>query len=97
MSAKSQQTVITALTENHLDNPDYTPEKLLDTMHARLGLKNDAALARLLELPPAVVSKLRRRQASITAALLVRMHDITGWSISDLRALLGLKSQFQAI
>lgn len=91
------QGVITALTENHLDNPAYTPDKLLDAMHARLGLKNDAAVARLLELPPAVVSKLRRRQASITAAILVRMHDITGWSISDLRALQGLQSQFTSI
>jgi plasmid maintenance system antidote protein VapI len=89
--------IITALTENHLDNPDYNPARLLDAMHERLNLKNDAAVARLLELPPAVVSKLRRRQASITAALLVRMHDITGWSISDLRELQGLKSQFTSL
>lgn len=97
-ASKSQQVVvITALTENHLDNPEYTPEKLLDTLHARFSLKNDAALSRMLELPPAVISKLRRRQASITSALLIRMHDITGWSISDLRAHMGLKSQFQTI
>jgi plasmid maintenance system antidote protein VapI len=95
--SKGPQVVITALTENHLDNPEYAPARLLDAMHERLGLKNDAALARTLELPPAVVSKLRRRQASITAALLVRMHDITGWSISDIRALMGLKSQFNTI
>jgi plasmid maintenance system antidote protein VapI len=95
--SKGQQVIITALTENHLDNPDYTPARLLDAMIERLGLKNDAAIARTLELPPAAVSKLRRRQASITAALLVRMHDITGWSISDLRALMGLKSQFQTL
>ncbi|MEJ7806011.1 MAG: hypothetical protein WKG03_08860 [Telluria sp.] len=87
---------ITALTENHIINPEYAPEKLLDAMHARLQLKNDAALARTLQLPPAVVSKLRRRQTSITAAILLRMHDITGWSISDLRAHMGLKSQFAA-
>jgi len=97
-ASKSQQVVvITALTENHLDNPAYTPEKLLDTLHARFSLKNDAALARMLELPPAVISKLRRHQASITSALLIRMHDITGWSISDLRAHMGLKSQFQTV
>lgn len=94
MSVQAPNGPITALTENHLDNPDYTPEKLLNAMHDRMGLKNDAALARLLQLPPAVVSKLRRRQASVTAAILIRMHDITGWSISDLRALMGLKSQF---
>ena len=101
MSAKEPKSqpsgVITPLTENHLDNPAYTPERLLDAMHARLGLKNDAAVARLLELPPAVVSKLRRKQASITAAILIRMHDVTGWSISDIRATLGLKSQVRTL
>lgn len=94
---KSQNGFITALTENHLDNPEYSPAKLLDTMHERLQLKNDAALARLLQLPPPVISKLRLRQASITAAILIRMHDITGWSISDMRSLMGIKSQFQTV
>ena len=88
---------ITALTENHLDNPEYTPGRLLDTMLDRFQFKNDAALARALELPPSVVSKLRRKQASITAAILVRMHDITGWAVADIRALMGTKSQFTSL
>jgi uncharacterized protein (DUF2336 family) len=88
---------MTALTENHLDNPAYTPAALLDVMSNRFDCKNDAALSRLLQLPPAVVSKLRRKQASITSGILVRMHDITGWSISDLRSHMGIKSQFQSL
>ena len=94
MSVQEPTGNITALTESHLNNPAYAPEKLLDAMHARLQLKNDAALARTLQLPPAVVSKLRRRQTGITAAIMIRMHDVTGWSINDLRAHMGLKSQF---
>jgi len=94
---KGQQIVITALTENHLDNPAYAPAALLDAMQHRLGLKNDAAIARALELPPAVVSKLRRRQSSVSDSILVRMHDVTGWAISDLRAHMGLKSKFQSL
>lgn len=95
--AKEPTAKYTALTQNHLDNPAYNPVALLDSLLERLKLKNDAALARLLELPPAVVSKVRRRQACVTDAILIRMHDVTGWSISDLRAGMGLKSHFNSL
>jgi hypothetical protein len=88
---------ITALSDDHLENPAYTPGALLDLISTRFGIKNDASLARTLELPASVVSKLRRKQASITSAILLRMHDITGWSISDLRAGMGVKSQFTSL
>lgn len=101
MSADQQKAVpnphITAVTENHIDNPEYNPARLLDEMLARYQLKNDAALARTLQLPPSVISKLRRKQVSITSAILIRFHDVTGWAIGDLRALMGLKSQFTTL
>jgi hypothetical protein len=88
---------IIALTENHLDNPDYTPAHLLDTMLERLKLKNDAALSRAMKLPPAVISKVRSKKVSVTSAILIRFHYITGWAIADLNALMGLKAQFQPL
>lgn len=101
MSADQQKAVpnphITALTENHIDNPDYTPARLLDEILVRFRLKNDAALARVLQLPPSVVSKIRSKKTSITSGLLIRLHDVTGWAIGDLRALMGIKSQFVAL
>lgn len=87
---------ITPLTENHLENPDYNPAKLLDTMIDRFGLKNDAALSRTLELPPPVISKLRLKHAAITPAILLRMYDVTGWAISDMRSMLGIKPSVKA-
>lgn len=88
---------VTALTENHIDNPAYTPAVLLDTMLERMGLKNDAALARTLELPPPVVSKIRHKQASVTAAILLRIHDVTRWPVNEIRALMGITPQFQSL
>jgi plasmid maintenance system antidote protein VapI len=83
-----------ALTEDHLANPDYAPGNLLDALIARMQLKNDAALARVLLLPPPVISKIRRKQVGITPAIMVRIHDITGLSISEIRGHMGVKSQF---
>ncbi len=101
MSVKNVQVAsaltITPLTEDHLENPKYTPGNLLDAMLDRFGLKNDAALSRTLELAPAVISKIRHKHAAITPGILVRMHDITGWAIGDMRAQMGVKSAVKAL
>jgi hypothetical protein len=71
----------------------YDPNNLLDALHAKLRLKNDAALARLLEVNPPVISKIRHRRLSVGGALLIRIHEVTGLSISDLRFLMGDRRQ----
>lgn len=65
------------------------PAKLLDALVEHLGLKNDAALSRVLQMSPPWISKLRSKTLPVSAAVLVRMHDVTGLSIRDLRALMG--------
>jgi plasmid maintenance system antidote protein VapI len=82
---------ITPLTEPHLENPGYAPAVLLDAVTDHFSLKNDAALSRALGLPPPVISKLRMKAVAITPAILLRIHDVTGFSISDMRAMLGVK------
>lgn len=79
MSQKSQQN----------DDTRYDPNSLLDALHADLRLKNDAALARLLEVGPPLISKIRHRRMSIGGALLIRIHEVTGKTIADLRTLMG--------
>jgi hypothetical protein len=73
--------------------PRYDPNNLLDALHANLRLKNDAALARLLEVNPPVISKIRHRRTSVGGALLIRIHEVTGLSVSDLRFLMGDRRQ----
>lgn len=71
----------------------YNPSRLLDIVIDKLQLKNDAALARTLEVPAPMISKIRHRRLPIGAALLIAMHEETGWSIRELRDLMGDRRQ----
>lgn len=77
------------LLEIQTEEVHYDPNKLFDTLIKQLGLKNDAALARLLEVSPPVISKVRHRNLPVGATLLIRMHEISELSIKDLRSLMG--------
>lgn len=68
---------------------DYKPEVLLDAVIAHLGIRNDAALSRRLEVAPPVISKIRRRTLPIGATLIIRIHEETGWTIKDIRSKMG--------
>lgn len=68
---------------------NYNPDPLLDAVIKHLHLKNDAALSRVLEVAPPVISKIRHRKLPIGASLLIRMHEVTDLSIKDLRGLMG--------
>lgn len=74
-----------AMPENLTYNPDRLLDSLLETQH----LRNDAALSRMLEVAPPVISKIRHRRLPVGASLLIRMHEATGLSIGDLRFLMG--------
>ena len=76
-----------------LQNPAYDPNNLLDSLIDTLRLRNDAALARVLEVAPPVISKIRHRKLPIGASILIRMHEVTELSIKDLRILMGDRRQ----
>jgi hypothetical protein len=80
---------MTNLLDLKSDDINYDPDNLLDTLIKQLHLKNDAALSRALEVAPPVISKIRHRRLPIGASLLIRMHEISDLSISDLRGLMG--------
>jgi hypothetical protein len=68
---------------------NYNPEALLDAIIAQLGIRNDAALSRRLEVAPPVISKIRSKTLPIGATLLIRIHEETGWTIKDIRSKMG--------
>lgn len=57
----------------------------------RLNLKNDAALSRALEVAPPVISKIRHRTLPIGATILLRMHEVSEFSIRELKSLMGVR------
>lgn len=67
----------------------YDPNKLLDALIERMHLKNDAALARMLEVASPVISKIRHRRLPVGASILITMHEVTKLSIRELRELMG--------
>ena len=78
------------MTSNRLtDQLAYDPNNLLDALIEKMGLKNDAALSRALEVAPPVISKIRHRRLPVGASLLIRMHEVSALSIKDLRILMG--------
>lgn len=47
---------------------------LLDDVAAKMVCKNDAALSRLLEVAPPVISKMRHNHLKVGATLMLRIH-----------------------
>jgi len=66
----------------------YDPNRVLDAIINKLKLKNDAALSQVLEVAPPVISKIRHNTLPIGATILLRMHEISDFSIRELRALM---------
>jgi plasmid maintenance system antidote protein VapI len=60
---------------------------LLDALLDEQRLKNDAALARWLDVAPSVISKIRRGKVSITASAMISIHERAGMPISRIKAL----------
>ena len=70
-------------------SPTYNPNRVLDAIIEKLHLKNDAALSRALEVAPPVISKIRHNTLPIGATILIRMHEISDFSIKELADLMG--------
>ncbi len=84
------------MTKKVPETADYNPDNLLDAIIAKLKLKNDAALSRALDVAPPVISKIRHRTLPIGATILLRMHDVSNFSIRELRALMTSPSKARA-
>jgi len=63
------------------------PHPLFDRIIEIYNLKNDAALARALKMPPANLSRYRMRYRPIRAHVILRIHDATGWPIKTIKEL----------
>lgn len=68
-----------------------TPSDLIDLIIKKLDIKNDAALSRVLEVAPPVISKIRHDKLPVGATLIIRIHELTDISISDIKSYLTSK------
>lgn len=65
---------------------------LIDTM----TLKNDAALSRVLEVAPPVISKIRHGRLSVGASMLISAHEESRLTIREMKDVLGLNDATEA-
>lgn len=67
----------------------YDPNGLLDALIEKLGLKNDAALARKFELAPPVLSKIRHCRLPVGNGFMIKCHEIAGMTFPQIRSYVG--------
>jgi transcriptional regulator with XRE-family HTH domain len=75
--------------QGNKENVVYDPNQLLDALIRHLGLTSDGALSRKLNVARSVIKKIRHGHLPIGASMLMWMHEATGISINELRALMG--------
>jgi hypothetical protein len=73
-----------------LHDPTYTPQHFLLKVQEALGCKRQIDLAEKLGVHPQSLVKIRYRQYPLTAAWMVRIADLTGWSIAKIREMSGM-------
>jgi len=61
---------------------------LIDVLIKTMSLKNDAALSRVLEVAPPVISKIRHGRLEFGPTLLINAHEESALSIKELKSIL---------
>lgn len=74
----------------NLESPTYTPNKLLNAVMARLGMKFDIELCTMMDVEGASISRMRNRKTAISPFVLVRLCDVSGLTVKEARALAGI-------
>ena len=67
-----------------------TPNRLLNELAAFLQTKNDAALARKLKMSHASMTRIRGGSNDVSANIILRIYDLTGWTIEYIRQRAGM-------
>ena len=75
--------------QDNEENLSYAPERFIDGLIRRLGLRSYAALARVVGLSPSVISKVRNRRLPISSKILVQVHEATDIPSRELRRMMG--------
>jgi len=66
----------------------YKPYALFDYLIQACELKNDAELARALDVAPATVSRIRSGVYQVTADIILTIHKQTGLSVEEIESLI---------
>jgi plasmid maintenance system antidote protein VapI len=76
-----------------LNPPIASVAHMLDVVLDQQNIKNDAALARAIQVSPPAISKVRNGCQPLSATLLVKLHEATGMTTMEIKALAGIPAQ----
>ena len=62
--------------------------KLLNVIKKIYGINNDAELCRTLDVPPPTISKIRNGKIIVSADMILKIHEVLGMPVKDIRKLL---------
>ena len=73
-----------------IDDPEYTPNRLMNHVRDTLGLKSNFAVARTLNIDEACLSRIIHRHQYVTNKVLIAILDaIPEMTIAEVRKLAG--------
>jgi hypothetical protein len=67
----------------------YDPNRLFDTLLRNMHLDSDEALCAALRIPSYLVSSIRRGEGSVAPSLLIRINELSGINVRELRCWMG--------
>lgn len=73
------------VTKTYWDNSG----RLFDALIERQKLKNDAGLARWLDVRPPVISKIRHGKLDVGPSYILAIHEKCGMPVKEIRSLIG--------
>jgi hypothetical protein len=76
------------------DYPAYSPSDLLDQLMTLFNLKNDLSFSKKFGFSPSHISKLRHKKTVISPNFLLRIHDTSQISISELKKMMKDKRKY---
>ncbi len=64
--------------------------QLIDAVLRETGLRTDAGLAEAIGIEPTSLSRLRHGHRAVSDGVILRVHEMTGWEIRDIKSALAM-------
>lgn len=71
-----------------MEEKKLQPNALVDYLLKKLGLKNDRQLAEYFDVLPPVISKIRNRRMSVSANMILLIHEKLDIPVPEIRRLI---------
>lgn len=78
------------LTGKSMQDPSYTPVRLINETAYKLGARSDSHLCSIINVHCAQLSRVRHRTQFVSCFMIISIMDRTGWSLAYVRELAGV-------